>query len=129
MLSAAIQTVDAEVFRARNQGWTYVRGHKTTLSSIENKFTLLAQYAESWIETNFVRQGLALDQLTAEVAGFNSHKLDEVLIQLRGISDKLATQCYQNIQILNKLGGEPMSSAETAEVVKGNSAQALRGMK
>ena len=126
--STAIQGVDAEVTRARNKGWTYVRSPQTILSSIEHKFRLMAQYADSWIETNFLRQALALDQLTAEVTGFNSHKLDEVLIQLRGINDKLGSQCYQNIQILNKLGGEPMSSAEGAEVVKSNSAQALRGV-
>ena len=119
-MSLAMKQIESEISESRYNGWSYVRSPRHTLSSLQEKMSLLAQNAEAWLETKFVREGQEFFDLSVEIEIHQGPKLDEVIRHLSALSQKMSSMLAQNLELLTKMDqmSQSASSGENPNSTK-----------
>ena len=102
-MSLAMKQIESEISESRYNAWSYVRSPRHTLSSLQEKMSLLAQNGEAWLETKFVREGQEFFDLSVEIEIHQGPKLDEVIRHLSALSQKMSSLMFQNNAMLTKM--------------------------
>ena len=102
-MSLAMKQIESEISESRYNAWSYVRSPRHTLSSLQEKMSLLAQNAEAWLETKFVREAQEFFDLSVEIEIHQGPKLDEVIRHLSALSQKMSSLMFQNNAMLSKM--------------------------
>ena len=115
-----MKQIESEISESRYNAWSYVRSPRHTLSSLQEKMSLLAQNAEAWLETKFVREGKEFFDLSVEIEIHQGPKLDEVIRHLSALSQKMSSMLAQNLELLSKMDrmSESASSGENPNSTK-----------
>ena len=126
-MSLAMKQIESEISESRYNAWSYVRSPRHTLSSLQEKMSLLAQNAEAWLETKFVREGKEFFDLSVEIEIHQGPKLDEVIRHLSALSQKMSSMLAQNLELLSKMDrmSESASSGENPNSTKQEMTEAL----
>ena len=120
-MSLAMKQIESEISESRYNAWSYVRSPRHTLSSLQEKMSLLAQNAQAWMETKFVREGQEFFDLSVEIEIHQGPKLDEVIRHLSALSQKMSSMLAQNLELLTKMDqmSQSASSGENPNLREG----------
>ena len=126
-MSLAMKQIESEISESRYNAWSYVRSPRHTLSSLQEKMSLLAQNGEAWLETKFVREGQEFFDLSVEIQIHQGPKLDEVIRHLSALSQKMSSMLCQNLELLSKMErmSQSASSGENPNSTKQEMTEAL----